>query len=116
MKEAINLSIIVVNYKTPHLTLRCLESIFNSNISISFEVIVVDNYSKDHSKRIIRDKFHKVVWIQSKYNSGFGRGNNLGIIKAKGEYILLLNSDLVVEKNTIQLCFNHFIRDRKSTR
>lgn len=90
------LSIIIVNYKTPELTLRCIESIYASVIDVSFEVIVVDNDSQDNSKEKITHSFPSVKWISNTYNAGFGRANNLGVKHAKGEFILLLNSDMLL--------------------
>lgn len=93
------LSIIIINYKTPDLTSRCIDSIYKSDISSPFEIIVVDNDSQDESEKIITSQFKDVKWIQSNYNSGFGRANNLGVEHAKGEYILLLNSDMLLLEN-----------------
>ena len=90
------LSIIIINYKTPELTLRCIESIYASVIDVSFEVIVVDNDSQDNSKEKITHSFPSVKWISNTYNAGFGRANNLGVKHAKGEFILLLNSDMLL--------------------
>jgi GT2 family glycosyltransferase len=91
-----DLSIIIVHYKTPNLLINCVSSIYNSNTIFEYEVIVVDNNSEDNSKQIILEKFSKTIWIDAYYNSGFARGNNIGIRKAKGEYVLLLNSDTII--------------------
>src|SRR5690625_224040 len=90
------LSIIIINYKTPDLTSRCIDSIYKSDISFPFEIIVVDNNSQDNSKNIVITMFPDIKWIQNSYNSGFGRANNLGVKQAKGEFILLLNSDMLL--------------------
>lgn len=92
------LSIIIVNFKTPELTFRCIDSIYNSEIEFNFEIIVVDNFSQDHSKEYIISKFQDVIWIEAGYNSGFARANNLGVERASGEYILLLNSDMLLDR------------------
>lgn len=113
MNSIVDISIVVINYKTSSLTLRCLESVFSSEITASYEVLVVDNNSNDDSKKIITEKFRNVVWIQNDYNAGFGRANNLGISIAKGKHILLLNSDLIVNKDTIQSCYTHILKDKK---
>ncbi|MCO5269629.1 MAG: glycosyltransferase family 2 protein [Brumimicrobium sp.] len=93
------LSIIIVNYKTPILTHRCIESIYQSKTSFNFEIIVVDNFSQDDSEKIITKDFPEVKWINNTYNAGFGRANNLGVSQAKGEYILLLNSDMLLSQD-----------------
>ena len=97
-------SIIIVNYKQPQLVIDCLETIFPNGFASNFEVIVVDNYSNDDSEGIIRKRFPDVAWIQMSYNSGFARANNAGIRSAKGELVLLLNSDTLCENNAIIEC------------
>lgn len=98
------LSIIIVNYKTPDLTLKCIESIKETVGFNNYEIIVVDNCSNDNSQEIITKKNEDVVWINNPNNDGFGRANNVGISNSKGEYILLINSDVTVLENTIEKC------------
>lgn len=101
------LSIIIVNYKTPELTHRCIHSIVQSMTNITFEIIVIDNASNDHSEEYITKDFPQVQWINNSYNAGFGRANNLGVAHAKGKYILLLNSDmLLLEDEDFQTCID----------
>lgn len=66
------------------------------------EVFVVDNNSVDGSVKMVRDKFPEVILIANKENTGFSRANNQAMRIAKGEYILLLNPDTVVEENTFR--------------
>jgi GT2 family glycosyltransferase len=91
-----DLSIIIVNYKTPKLLDNCINSIYDNKDNLTLEIIVVDNQSEDESKRIIATKYPNVIWIDMGYNAGFARANNLGIHRAKGDYILLLNSDTII--------------------
>lgn len=100
------LSIIIVNYKTPDLTLRCLTSVYKNSIC-DIETIVVDNFSEDNSAEIIKKTFPQITIIENQSNEGFGRANNTGIAHANGKYILLLNSDIVVEENTIDKCLQY---------
>jgi len=98
---------IIINYKTPDLTSRCIDSIYNSEISFPFEIIVVDNDSQDNSKVHITTRFPEVKWIGNTYNAGFGRANNLGVENSKGKYILFLNSDMLLKAGQdIQECIN----------
>jgi GT2 family glycosyltransferase len=92
-----DISIIIVSYKTPELVLGCIRSIFESASSVKFEVIVVDNSNDDGTKALIFDSFPEVSWIDSGYNAGFARANNLGISRAKGSYILVLNPDTTIK-------------------
>lgn len=99
-----DLSIIIVNYKTPQLILDCLTSVYQHTQGIQFEVIIVDNQSTDNSQAIIEASFRDIRWFQMGYNSGFARANNLGIQQAKGRYILLLNSDTLLVDNVLANC------------
>lgn len=110
----IELSIIIINYKTPSLTLRCIESIHNTT-KCNYEIIVVDNDSQDDSQSIICAAFPNVIWIQNNTNEGFGRANNKGVSMANGEYILLLNSDVLVQENTIDKCLEYLRNTNKAT-
>lgn len=68
------------------------------------EVFVVDNCSVDGSIEMLHEKFPEVALIENKDNVGFARANNQAIRLAKGEYILLLNPDTVVEEDTFEKC------------
>jgi GT2 family glycosyltransferase len=96
-----DLSIILVNYKSPQLVLDCVQSIYEQTKAISFEILIVDNASADNSKEIITTAYPKVKWIQLDYNAGFARGNNAAIKVAAGELILLLNTDTIVVENAL---------------
>ena len=100
-KKIMQLSIIIVNYKTPHLTLSCINSIYDTARNINFEIIVVDNNSQDGSEERITSRFPKVLWIKNPVNEGFGRANNIGIKAAKGEFVLFLNSDVTLITNSL---------------
>lgn len=94
-------SIIIVNYNTRQLTLDCLHSVYASSTSYSYEVIVVDNASHDGSVEAIREAYPDVQLIANQNNSGFSVANNQGMEVAKGRYILLLNSDTVIQSDTL---------------
>ena len=105
------ISIIIVNFKTPQLTLRCIKSIVET-VSTSHEIIVVDNNSDDDSELLIKSYFPQVIWINELKNHGFGRANNIGSKIASGEFLLLLNSDIILKPNTIDYCFNKISANR----
>lgn len=96
------LSVIIVNYNVKHFLEQCLHSVYKAAKGIETEIFVVDNNSVDGSAQLIREKFPELHFIENKENVGFSRANNQAIRKAKGEYILLLNPDTVVEENTFQ--------------
>jgi GT2 family glycosyltransferase len=101
-----DLSIIIVNYKTPGLVIDCLMTVYRETTGIDFEVIVVDNDSGDDSEQQILGAFPAVRWLQTGYNAGFARANNLAIRGASGEAVLLLNSDTLVEGGAISGCWH----------
>ena len=96
-------SIIIVNYRTPDLTIRCVESIVQTT-RVTYEIIVVDNDSQDDSVEQIRHAHPTVQIIENTENEGFGRANNLGAAHAKGTYLLLINSDVILQENCIDHC------------
>ncbi len=97
----IDLSIIIVSYNTKDFLEKCLRSIKeNPPKQFSFEIIVVDNDSKDGSTETVEEKFPEIMLIKNKENLGFSKANNIGVKKAKGRYILFLNSDTEVSQKT----------------
>lgn len=94
------LSIIIVNYNVRYFLEQCLLSVYNALEGIEAEVFVVDNHSVDGSVEMLREKFPQVKLIANAHNPGFSKANNQAIQQARGEYILLLNPDTVVEENT----------------
>ena len=101
-----DVSVILVNYNTLHLTKECIDSIFEKTQGISFEIILVDNDSQDGSReQFSEDK--RIIFIESGGNIGFGRANNLGVKKATGKYIFFLNTDTLLVNNAIKCFFDY---------
>lgn len=98
------LSCIIVNWNLKYLPRLCIEALKRSKFDAEFEIIVVDNDSRDESLEYLEEMEHKkeIVLIHSGSNMGYGRANNLGVRHAKGEYILILNPDVSVEIETLQ--------------
>ena len=96
-----DLSIIIVNYNTEALLKNCLETVYRSTIPIDFEVIVVDNASRDGSREMLKDDFPQVKLIENSENRGFGSANNQAMKIMSGEYALLLNSDTLLPRAAI---------------
>ncbi|MCC7553657.1 MAG: glycosyltransferase family 2 protein [Methanobacteriaceae archaeon] len=109
-----DLSIVIVNYKTFELTKNTINSILNQKIDFSYEIIVVDNASNDGSLEKLEKYFKKfdVNFIANSLNTGFASANNIGFKNSKGKYILTLNSDTVVKENTLNLLYK-FIEKNK---
>ncbi len=97
-----NLSIIIVNWNTRKLLVDCVKSIVSSKPNLRYEIIVVDNGSSDNSVDVVnRLKIKNLHIVENGENLGYSKANNIGIKRAKGEYILLLNSDTKVKNNAI---------------
>lgn len=101
-----DVSIILVNYNTCKLTIEAIASVYEFTKKINFEVIVVDNASKDDTLQEIEKKFPEVIILKNPKNIGFGQANNLGMEIAKGKYIFLLNTDTYLLNNAIELFFD----------
>ncbi|HEY9885703.1 MAG TPA: glycosyltransferase family 2 protein, partial [Vampirovibrionales bacterium] len=108
------LSIIIVNYNVQYFLENCLNSVFQALKNIEAEVFVVDNNSVDGSLKMLETKFPQVKLIANKKNQGFSKANNQAIRQAKGEFVLLLNPDTVVEENTFEICLNFFDEHKKA--
>lgn len=97
-----DLSIIIVNYQTKSLTLKAIDSVIRADkIPGKMEVIVVDNGSHDGTLDAVKRQFPRTITIESNENLGFAGGNNLGLRRARGKYLLLLNSDVVIGQDTL---------------
>ncbi len=101
MNESPLVSVIVLNYNAGELLLNCVDSLIKSSYS-NLEIIVVDNISKDGSQTKCKEKFPNIKLIQNKENLGYCGGNNIGIRDAKGEFIVILNPDTVVDSDWIK--------------
>lgn len=94
-------SVIIINYNTFRMTSECIRSIYQNTKGTPFEIILVDNASTERDPKEFLREFPQLTLIESTTNSGFAGGNNLGIEKANGEYILLLNSDTLLREDSI---------------
>ncbi len=96
------LSVIIINYNVKYFLEHCLISVRNACRGIESEIFVVDNNSVDGSVKMVREKFTDARLIENKENIGFSKANNQAIRLSKGQYILLLNPDTIVEDDTFQ--------------
>ncbi len=96
-------SIIIVNYNTFDVTCACIESVILHTKGVSYEIILVDNASPNENPDDFLQKFPSIRLIKSKENGGFAKGNNLGISVARGDIILLLNSDTQLTEDSISI-------------
>jgi GT2 family glycosyltransferase len=97
----IKLSIIIVSWNAQKYLSQCIESIVTAGIKRAYEIIVIDNNSDDGSQEMVREQFPWVVLICNEDNLGFAKANNIGIKHTQGEYVCLVNSDVVVTPGSI---------------
>jgi GT2 family glycosyltransferase len=102
----VEVSIIIVNYNTFQLTCSCIDSVARLTKDIEYEIILVDNASVECSPDLFLQKFPFIKLIKNPINTGFTGGNNLGLQMAKGDTILLLNSDVILTENSILKCLD----------
>jgi GT2 family glycosyltransferase len=105
----LDLSIVIVNYNVKEFLTQCLDSIFRSQTQYSYEVIVVDNASKQKAQADILARFPQTVWVANSTNVGFGKANNQGFALAQGTYTLILNPDTVLAEDTLEKCLSHMM-------
>ena len=107
MNEKFLISIVVLNYNAGELLLNCINSLKKSTYQ-NIEILVVDNISSDDSHSKCKKQFPDIKLIQNRKNLGYCGGNNVGIKEAKGEFIVILNPDTIVEENWLDEMFNAF--------
>lgn len=96
-----DLSVIIVTRNTCALTCAALRSVFDSQDGFTKEVVVVDNGSTDDTPAAVSREFPSVNCVRSRTNLGFARANNLGARRARGEFLVLLNSDARLKPDTL---------------
>lgn len=94
------LSVIILNYNVRYFLELCIKSVQTAVSTLDAEIIVVDNNSEDESCEMVKTLFPEVILIENKENFGFSKGNNIGVTRAKGEYLCILNPDTVVAEDT----------------
>lgn len=105
--QAIDISIVIVNYNVKDFLYQCLLSIRSAVEGLNVETIVVDNNSQDNSVAILAPLFPEVIFKALPENIGFGKANNLGFSMAKGKYILILNPDTILQEDTLNTMMDY---------
>ncbi len=109
-----SLRIIIVNYNVRHFLAKCLDSIMSSDLgAYKIEVYVVDNNSVDGSQSFIKENYPWVTFIENKENVGFAVANNQALEEASTDYVLLLNPDTILAKDTLRKSIESLELDSK---
>lgn len=104
-------SIIIVTYNHRKYLESCIDSLLNQDYP--YEIILVDNCSQDRTSQFIKEKYPGITFIQSEKNIGYGAGNNLGTKHAKGEYLVFLNPDTIVDNGWLRELIKPFTSNKK---
>ncbi len=108
-----DVSIIIINYKTFRLTTQCVNSILKFTQGVSYEIIIVENGTDEFTIENTSHWGAVVKLIVSEDNLGFAKGNNLGIVEAIGKYILLVNSDTLLQSDAVSLLYNYLEKNQE---
>lgn len=103
-----DISIVILNYKSKGDTLNCIKSIKEADWEeLRYEVIVVDNNSDDSIGKILAWQYPEIIFIQNSGNLGMGAGNNIGIRRAQGDYVVIMNPDTIAMRDTFVKLFKY---------
>jgi len=107
------LSIVILSYNTEEVTKDCLRSLEKVKGEVDFEVVVPDNGSNDQTCTMVKKEFPWVRLIENRENLGFAAGNNRARQYCSGQYVLFLNSDTKVPKNTLKISLDYIEKNRE---
>ncbi len=96
------ISVIIVTFNSSPFIGRCLSSILEGVGDVPYELIIIDNNSTDETCTIIKDQFPQAIHLANTFNAGFARANNLAIQRARGEFVLFINPDIVWKRGRLE--------------
>ncbi len=105
-------SIVIINYNTKHLLKTCIDSLLAQTYK-HLEIIFIDNQSHDGSCEYVMENYPQVIAVCNKDNLGYSEGANQGIKMSNGEFVMLLNPDIIFEDDYIELCVKKMHEDKK---
>ena len=105
------LSIVIVNYHHSHMLADCLKSVYRTIKKIRFEIIIVDNSSKDDGLELILKRYPETRFINNLKNVGFARANNQGVKIASGDFLLFINPDTIMTEGAIESMLGYIQSD-----
>lgn len=105
------ISIIITNHKTPELLKLCLDSVKAAVAGLDYEVFVLDAEAEEETGEMMADKFPSVSYIPFKENTGYAKLVNIGIQKSQGQYLVILNSDMVLTDGSLRKMVD-YLRER----
>jgi GT2 family glycosyltransferase len=101
------LSIIIVNYNSLESIIPCIDSIFRNPPSCAYEIIIVDNNSKDNTLEVLEKSYgNRIILVRNDANLGFAKANNRAFLISKGKILAFLNSDTIIFENSLSELVN----------
>lgn len=107
------ITVVIVTYNSEHTIEKCIASALARKADAPVEIIIVDNASQDKTRAIVKEKFPGTTLIANKKNKGFASACNQAIKEAKGEFILLLNPDAVLQENCMNILYDFMGKNPK---
>ena len=107
------LSVIIVSYNVRYFLDQAIASVLQSECNFDYEIIVVDNGSTDDSVEWVKSNYPAVRLFDLGENLGFAKANNFAAKRANGDCILLLNPDTIVQSDSLQVCYDFLVSDKK---
>jgi len=101
-----DLSIIIVTYNSEKYILDCLNSVERATLDIQHEIFLIDNQSVDQTRTVIKKFRNSIVLLENPKNVGFAKAVNMGLRKASGKFILLLNPDVIIQSDSLSPMIN----------
>lgn len=101
------LSIIITSYKNPSVLRLCLESLKKNVFCENFEILVLDSSTGENTEMMMREEFPEIKFFSHPNNLGFAKLVNRGLRKVKGDYILILNADIVIERKSVDVLVDY---------
>ncbi len=109
-----DLSVVIVNYNVKYFLENTIRSLKDTVRNLSYEIIIIDNASRDGSREHILSKFNDINYIYNDSNLGFAKANNQGLKIAKGDYVLILNPDTIVKEKSVNLLVEYLKKNEKT--
>lgn len=106
----VDISVVIVTWNARQIVSQCLEALTAHQSRYSFEIILVDNASTDGTPDMVEQRFPQVTLIRNSENLGFAKANNIGIRRATGRYVCLMNSDIIIRDG----CFDRLLEYQES--
>ncbi len=103
----IDISVVIVNYKVKEYIANLLNSLYKASGDYQLQIFVVDNNSQDESIEYLESRYPEVIYIENEKNLGFGVANNQAIMRAEGDFTLIINPDTLISEDTLEIMMHH---------